>query len=198
MIFQCKKCGSCCKQTPQNGDKNSRQILVYPEEADMMQTLAKIKEISVTLTEELPIPDKKNKQMIVTRYILEPNKDHDCPFLAEDECLIYDQRPMVCRAYPLVINEKSFVEHNFYIDRNCPAYGEILGDSGKLEMEKIKDVFPIEYRELLKVFRREKMILKKLSELEKDGKIKLEPNLSFEEFDEGFRTWERFIVYTEF
>jgi len=47
-------------------------------------------------------------------YYGEKEKQH-CPYLKNDLCSIYEERPYACRSYPF-----SNVKNNFYTDSNCP------------------------------------------------------------------------------
>jgi hypothetical protein len=40
-----------------------------------------------------------------------------CPYIQDNKCIIYEQRPSICRVYPLSPN----VDNNIYIDDSCPA-----------------------------------------------------------------------------
>lgn len=40
-----------------------------------------------------------------------------CPYIKNNQCSIYDERPSICRVYPLSPN----VDDKIYIDDNCPA-----------------------------------------------------------------------------
>jgi len=84
-----------------------------------------------------------------------------CPYIKDHKCTIYDERPSICRVYPLSPN----IDDKVYIDDSCPAvennnYNKII-DSGEvtspykyktldsyqdkyiqthLELEKINDI----------------------------------------------------------
>lgn len=49
--------------------------------------------------------------------ILLSNGKDFCPYIKENRCTIYDQRPSICRLYPLSPN----VDAKIYIDDSCPA-----------------------------------------------------------------------------
>jgi len=40
-----------------------------------------------------------------------------CPYVKNDQCSIYDNRPSICRVYPLSPN----IDDKIYLDDNCPA-----------------------------------------------------------------------------
>ena len=55
-----------------------------------------------------------------------------CPYIKDHKCTIYDERPSICRVYPLSPN----IDNKIYIDDSCPAvennnYNKII-DFGKI------------------------------------------------------------------
>ncbi len=48
--------------------------------------------------------------------VLLTNGDHSCPYLEDYRCSIYQNRPTVCRTYPLSPN----LDNQIYIDVTCP------------------------------------------------------------------------------
>lgn len=49
----------------------------------------------------------------------------ECPFLTEKKvCLIYELRPFICRAYPIILRN----EELFYIEKNCPKHDTITDE----------------------------------------------------------------------
>ena len=51
--------------------------------------------------------------------LLSDGKVH-CPYITDMKCTIYENRPSVCRTYPLSTN----IDNQIYIDTNCPAINE--------------------------------------------------------------------------
>jgi Fe-S-cluster containining protein len=45
-----------------------------------------------------------------------------CPYIKDHKCTIYDERPSICRVYPLSPN----IDNKVYIDDSCPAIGNNL------------------------------------------------------------------------
>ncbi len=50
--------------------------------------------------------------------LLSNGKDF-CPYIQNHKCIIYDERPQVCRNYPL----SPHIDNKIYIDDSCPAIG---------------------------------------------------------------------------
>lgn len=51
--------------------------------------------------------------------LLTNGKEH-CKYLKDFRCSVYEQRPSVCRVYPLSAN----IDNNIYIDELCPAVND--------------------------------------------------------------------------
>jgi len=46
-----------------------------------------------------------------------------CPYIEDHKCTIYEERPSICRVYPLSPN----VDNKIYIDESCPAINQSEG-----------------------------------------------------------------------
>ncbi len=55
--------------------------------------------------------------------VLLSNGEYFCPYIVENKCVIYDERPNVCRNYPLSPN----LDDKTYIDDMCPAINTEVG-----------------------------------------------------------------------
>jgi Fe-S-cluster containining protein len=109
--FECTKCGICCGNT----QNKTRHILLLAQE---------IKEI----TKETAL-DAANFCFEIegaSSYVFEMRKQQDgkCVFLKNNQCIIYDQRPLICRFYPF---ELKFSENDGYylfnVTFECPGVG---------------------------------------------------------------------------
>lgn len=56
--------------------------------------------------------------------ILFSNGEGFCPYIKDYQCSIYDDRPSICRVYPLSPN----VDNLIYIDDSCPAVNSDMGE----------------------------------------------------------------------
>jgi len=65
--------------------------------------------------------------------VLLSNGEDFCPYILNHQCTIYENRPNVCRNYPLSAN----IENKIFIDDSCPAinqeYGHDIIKDGKVE-----------------------------------------------------------------
>ena len=46
-----------------------------------------------------------------------------CPYIQDHKCTIYEERPSICRVYPL----SPSIDNKIYIDDNCPAINQNVG-----------------------------------------------------------------------
>jgi len=116
MKFEClyKKCeAKCCKNLNTekkiiNYDIDSKRfihflenpdrigIAVFKKEKDLLLKLAKDKGLALSIKPLRGFMGKDGKICVFKWFI-----DHDeCPFLLNNSCSIYENRPLVCRAFP--------------------------------------------------------------------------------------------------
>jgi Fe-S-cluster containining protein len=204
--FKCARCGLCCAKPIIEEVENKdiyKKIPIYPEEAELLEELAKENNVPLRMIEDIDacIPDTKNKKIIVTRYtiIIDDEDNNRCPFSIGENCSIYDNRPLVCRAYPISMRELDAFQREIFIDDDCTGIKELRKtvDFSKFNMDDIKAYFPIEYRIAVKLFDKEKQIMFKLKEWQHDKKINLNTKLSVEEFDVALREWDRIDLFTD-
>ncbi|MHA1651269.1 MAG: YkgJ family cysteine cluster protein [Candidatus Helarchaeota archaeon] len=108
--FQCLRCGKCCNPNQVNGE-TAYFIPIYLNEVERIENLAKQKALKITLEPDIMYHDELNDRLIVVTYALRIDKG-GCPFY-KSKCIIYDQRPITCKAYPLSIY--------MYQDTTCVA-----------------------------------------------------------------------------
>jgi uncharacterized protein len=83
--FKCTGCGKCCTGSP-------GAVWVSDEE---------VKEISSHLN--IPVKDFLNQYTRLIdgkRSLIEDPRSYDCVFLKNNQCTIYQKRPLQCRTYP--------------------------------------------------------------------------------------------------
>lgn len=117
MEFKCvDDCAQCCIEREYYPTKKFGKIgvLILPEEKQRIEKLAKEKKIHVSILPRIGISHNENEQPIELAYQMmgiEKNGNM-CPFLdtTTDKrsphggypCKIYENRPLACRAYPLI------------------------------------------------------------------------------------------------
>ena len=124
-VFNCTQCGECCnirekdKGISNEDEEKYRQYMfnnfgiiylarltditinVWPEEAETLKNEASLRGIKLKLIPKRAIYDKSHHELIILDYFI----DHDiCPFFNNEDklCTIYEQRPLICRSYPLL------------------------------------------------------------------------------------------------
>ena len=87
-IFQCKKCGTCCRNLLEHIRGIRKGLLLTAKEVSLFP--------SKMISHSLAIGTEKRKKVIF--YQLNANT---CPHIDnKNECLIYDKRPLMCKAFP--------------------------------------------------------------------------------------------------
>jgi Fe-S-cluster containining protein len=71
-----------------------------------------------------PILFTKGELGFIKPMILLSDGINHCKYIENYRCTIYNDRPSICRAYPLSPN----LDNNTYIDLNCPAVSTTTGD----------------------------------------------------------------------
>lgn len=129
--FHCvQDCSDCCiyRQYFPSVEYGKIGVLLLPEEKKEIENLAKHYKIKITVLPRLGIGLNKKLngplQVIAYQLMGKINGDY-CPFLDTDtdnrsphggfNCMIYDTRPLSCRAYPVIKENKTSVE----LDCNC-------------------------------------------------------------------------------
>jgi len=111
ILFQCTKCGICCGNT----QEKVRHILLLRSEA---------KKISIATNK--PIAEFASKIANKTPYSYEMTKTEkgNCPFLKNNHCTIYPQRPLICHFYPFELKDPKNQPHKFRYTNECPGIGK--------------------------------------------------------------------------
>ena len=119
--FKCKRCNSCCK------DSNIR---VSPY--DILRICKRLEISSVEFHKKYSyiMFDSENKNLLTCMLQTTPK----CPFLEEQGCTIYEDRPFGCRVYPVGIVplfDGKTLTKTFKILKNCSGIG--LGQELQLQ-----------------------------------------------------------------
>ncbi len=85
-----------------------------------------------TVSKYFPILFTYGEMGYLKANILFSNGKDFCPYIKNHQCTIYNERPSICRVYPLSPN----LDNKIYIDDSCPAinttYGQQIVDNGKV------------------------------------------------------------------
>jgi len=107
--FLCTRCAICCRDTP----TRDRQILLLEREAQ---------QISETTGQAIPSFAEPSQRE--ARFPYEMKKiDGCCIFLRENNCTIYEVRPLLCRCYPFSLKRSENI-YSFHLTHECPAIGD--------------------------------------------------------------------------
>lgn len=106
-ISCCKGCGACCRQAVPVSLPEARRlkaVVEAMEEPRRSEVLAKFGEIERRVTEAglmeaLLAPDALPREEIDRAPMLYFRMGMACPFLVEESCGIYEERPLACREY---------------------------------------------------------------------------------------------------
>jgi len=117
--WQCRKTGDCCKRFISNGPRitKSEQVSIV-QTLDGPEILEHLR--SIGFTQDMVKENMENKGSLPII------KDQGtCVFLKNDECIIHQVKPKVCKDYPLVIEEcddKILIK----VDLDCPRGSGIV------------------------------------------------------------------------
>lgn len=146
--FKCKQCGHCChlegyKSKPERkeksglllslfSDENSR-LPLFEWEVKRLNKLAKEKGIDLNIKPASVFYSTRTNETLIIMWDI---SEDICPFLnKENRCMIYEDRPIVCRMFPF----KGGFSTGFADMGNCPNLP--IGDFG---IVNIKEILPEE------------------------------------------------------
>ena len=123
MSFKCRMCGKCCRDLVFRDNGILRGLTLLSEETKYFPE----EQVKPYLGIGKGPYDPKFK---ILAYQLTTT---DCPFLIDDKCNNYKNRPASCRQYPFNI-EPDQEEVLLGVDMNCPAAVELVNSSkGQIE-----------------------------------------------------------------
>jgi Fe-S-cluster containining protein len=149
--FKCSMCSFCCSnlgrksnEKPSEEKKEESQLnlippfQLYPKkdglhlyefEYKKLKKLAEDKGIKVKFSPFMILFDLNTDKCLVLDWFID---EKICPFLKDNKCIIYDERPLLCRRYPLIIQsaENSKLDINFGY---CPSNLKEKNSVGKIK-----------------------------------------------------------------
>jgi Fe-S-cluster containining protein len=133
--FKCSKCGLCCGDTQQK----KRHVLLLKSDAERIASNVKtqINEFAKETVDKAPYVFEMQKEPL----------DGKCIFLKEDQCTIYEIRPLICRFYPFELSTDKEGFYTFNVTVECPG---IFGPSTKGVGKRLDSSF---FRTLLEMAR---------------------------------------------
>ena len=126
MEFRCvQDCSQCCIEREYYPGKKYGKIgvLILPEEKEKIKQLAKKNELKVLVLPRIGTSKEKDSasiEILAYQMMGIEKNGNTCPFLDTESmkrsphggfpCKIYDDRPLACRAYPLIEAEPSTLD----------------------------------------------------------------------------------------
>jgi Fe-S-cluster containining protein len=95
MHFKCKGCGDCCRNFGEKG----KCIPLFDFEVERLKEIAARKNIKIEFKPRKYLLEENSGIIFVYLYGLNHNV---CPFLKEKKCSIYQERPIICRQFPIL------------------------------------------------------------------------------------------------
>jgi len=178
--FQCERCGRCCN--PSQFEKDIvHYIPLYLDEVDNIIQLARHNNLKIDLEPDLMYFDELNQQLIIVTYALRID-NRGCPFY-HSGCMIYDQRPITCKAYPISIF-RSNDNTGIILKPECSFVQKYGVSLKELDYYEMSDVFGNEFPFSREIQIRGNSITDQIIELEKFGKIRVPVKLPVEMTEE--------------
>ena len=145
MKFRCvDECSQCCELREYYPSKKFGKVgvLILPEEKKQIESLAKEKEIELSILPRIGISNEKSSEPseILAYQMMGIEKNgNTCPFLDKKSerrsphggftCKIYEERPLACKAYPVIET------HPLELDSKCKFCKEFGSASENLDSE---------------------------------------------------------------
>jgi hypothetical protein len=149
MKFECvKDCSQCCIEREYYPTKKFGKVgvLILPSEKEKMESFAKKHRVEVTIIPRIGISYQRKdepEEIIAYQMMGKEVNGNTCPFLDTGSelrsphggfvCKIYEQRPLACKAYPLIesnpitLDSKcKFCQYNQTADSNLDGEKEAL------------------------------------------------------------------------
>ena len=122
--FKCLQCGTCCRDLFDYVDSQKRGLTLTLDEATLFP--------ENLISPLMAIGTEKPSLLIL--YQLNVN---ECPFIDQsNKCMIYEKRPLVCRAFPLTQGSYSTKCKLFGFAKNFPENSvKIAMDWGNIQLE---------------------------------------------------------------
>ncbi|MFM8659395.1 MAG: YkgJ family cysteine cluster protein [Candidatus Nitrosotenuis sp.] len=134
MEFKCvDDCSQCCIEREYYPTKKFGKIgvLVLPEEKQRIETLAKDLGIHINIIPRIGLSkDSKAPEKIIAYQMMGKEQNgNTCPFLDKNAksphggfaCKIYNQRPLACKAYPLIETTPITLDQKCKFCQVCPT-----------------------------------------------------------------------------
>lgn len=97
--FTCSRCNNCCKHRPGEGGFTIPSLLPY----DIIRLSRSLKITTTEFLERYAEFDQRDWPSIKRPFLkfIGDEQEMRCPFLDDSGCSVHDDKPMICRLYPL-------------------------------------------------------------------------------------------------
>ncbi len=162
MDFQCvKDCSQCCIEREYYPSKKYGKIgvLILPDEVEKIKTLAKEHHTDVRILPRIGISngDFGPEKTIAYQMMGIDENGNTCPFLDTASgkrsphggfpCKIYQDRPLACRAYPVIEAHPIMLDAKCKFCQQCGTADGNLADE-KIALLKIKSAMPTDAKKV--------------------------------------------------
>lgn len=134
MEFNCvQDCSQCCIEREYYPSKQFGKIgvLILPEEKQRIKDMAKKLGIHINIIPRIGLSrnDSGPEKIIAYQMMGKEQNGNTCPFLDSKEksphsgfaCMIYQSRPLACRAYPLIETNPITLDQKCKFCQTCPT-----------------------------------------------------------------------------
>lgn len=116
MRFECLRCGLCCTKILRQFKHFTVGLFLLPEEEAFFDETMPYYGSGIK-GRSRPRPEK----IVIRQLGIEP-----CPHYVDNQCRIYDESPLMCRAYPLMVTTIPYL--HVEIEENCPEIKKLIKD----------------------------------------------------------------------
>ena len=188
--YNCRKCGICCAEIVEG--PGVKRIPIYPEEVDKLIKIAKKQDLKFAVVEDVVFPDILNKKILILTYKIILAPLGHCPFYSVNKgCIIHDEKPLACQAYPLALKQVDAFNFQISIDPLCSWTLSKYGLLNNIDLIKLKEIFEDEYPKAEVFYLKNKKLMLKIRKMEVKNKIKITRQISLDEFNKALEVWER-------
>jgi Fe-S-cluster containining protein len=125
LVFECRRCGTCCRDLLQEDKGVLRGLTLLPGEEE-----------AFTGTSVRPAIGQGRRPhergfTIIARQL----SQETCPHLGDTDCRIYSERPASCRQFPFSLREGPDGRQQLGLDLSCPSLAELVDGLSNLRIK---------------------------------------------------------------
>jgi Fe-S-cluster containining protein len=124
LIFECRRCGTCCRDLVQEDKGVLRGLTLLPGEEKVFPEASVMPAVGLGSR-----PHERGFTIIASQLSQET-----CPQLGATDCLIYSARPASCRQFPFSLREGPDGRQQMGLDLGCPSLAELLEGRSSLRI----------------------------------------------------------------